>query len=368
MRLKTRIAIVALTVFLTAGLTGCVPRSKTLADREPGYREWNGVHFLSPGKKGLPLLKRVIDESLPPLGINVVILEVNYGFEYQSHPELRQSDGLSKEDIRELRALCSRHGIRLIPQFNCLGHQSWAENTFPLLTKYPQFDETPQIPLNNPGIYCRSWCPLHPEVNRVVFELMDELIDAFQPDAFHGGMDEVFLIASDQCPRCKGKDPAELYAKAINDYHRYLPGKKKLTMLMWGDRLLNAKKVGMSEWEASANGTDPAIDMIPQDIIICDWHYGLADRYRSIGVLIDKGFRVWPSSWKDLEPSLALVRDARRYQSPLMIGHLNTTWLSGPELYRAILQEGDPAEWGEMARQVAESLRACMKEINAPEK
>lgn len=368
MNLITRIAVVVVAACLGFGPTGCAPRSKTRAAPEPGFREWNGVHFLSPGRQGLPLLKRVIEESLAPMGVNVVILEVNYGFEYESHPELRQSGGLSREDVRQLRALCARHGIRLIPQFNCLGHQSWAENTFPLLIEYPQFDETPQIPLNNPDIYCRSWCPLHPEVNEVIFDLMDELIDAFQPDAFHVGMDEVFLIASGQCPRCKGKDPAELFAKAINDYHRHLTGKRKLTMLMWGDRLLNARETGFSAWEASASGTDAAIDKIPKDIIVCDWHYGLRDRYPSIGVFIEKGFRVWPSSWKDLEPSLALVRDAKRHRTPLMIGHLNTTWMSSPELYRAILREGAPAEWGEMATQVAESLRACMKEINAPEK
>src|SRR5260370_1264356 len=83
-------------------------------------------------------------------------------------------------------------------------------------------------------IYCRSWCPLHPKVNEIVFPLLDEIIDAFQADAFHVGMDEVFLIGSDDCPRCKGKDPAELFAKAVNDLHDHLVRGKKLTMLMWG--------------------------------------------------------------------------------------------------------------------------------------
>ncbi|MCX7894917.1 MAG: hypothetical protein N2447_03040, partial [Thermoanaerobaculum sp.] len=61
---------------------------------------------------------------------------------------------------------------------------SWAKTTFPLLVKYPEFDETPQIPLDNPDIYCRSWCPLHPKVNDVVFALMDT--KAYQPELIPG--------------------------------------------------------------------------------------------------------------------------------------------------------------------------------------
>jgi len=73
---------------------------------------------------------------------------------------------------------CRRHGIRLIPQFMCLGHQSWAKTTFPLLLQYPELDETPQIPLDNPDIYCRSWCPLHPKVNAIVTFLPEQALKA----------------------------------------------------------------------------------------------------------------------------------------------------------------------------------------------
>ena len=86
-----------------------------------------------------------------------------------------------------------------------------------MLKKYPQFDETPSIPQDDKKIYCREWCPSHPDVNKIVFELIDELIDAFEADAFHVGMDEVFLIGDKDCPRCKGKDVGELFAKVVND-------------------------------------------------------------------------------------------------------------------------------------------------------
>lgn len=320
--------------------------------------EWRGVHMMAPSSADIPLLNRAIEKTLAPLGVNVLILEVNYGYEYRSHPELRANGVLSKADIREVLSTCRQNGIRLIPQFNCLGHQSWAKTTFPLLRKYPEFDETPQIPLDNPNIYCRSWCPLHPKVNSVVFALMDELIDAFEADAFHVGMDEVFLIASDQCPRCRGKDPADLFAKATNDYHQHLVRKHKLTMLMWGDRLIDDAVMGYGEWEASRNGTAPAVDKIPKDIIICDWHYEPRQEYPSVPFFQQKGFRVLPSSWRNVQAALALRNYARKTATDKMIGHLATTWSGGSQIARALLD--DPkAQAG--AKQAVEALKTVLK-------
>ena len=334
------------------------------AEREEAV--WRGVHIRSPGGDGVPLLKRSIVESLVPMGVNVIVLEVNYDFEFDSHPELRARNILSKSDAAELTELCRQRGIRLIPLFNCLGHQSWSKNTFPLLEKYPEFDETPDIPKDNPDIYCRSWCPLHPHVNEVVFALMDDLIDAFDADAFHVGMDEVFLIGSDQCPRCRGKDPADLFAKAVNDYHRHLVEEKNLTMLMWGDRLLDAEAMGYSKWEASSNGTAPAIDHIPEDIIMCDWHYELRDGYPSIPYFQEKGFRVWPSSWWKTDAALAMLEYARSQDDGKVIGHLCTTWVNGYDLCCALLGENAPRKPSERALQVVHTLRECMQRLTQP--
>ena len=206
------------------------------------------------------------------MGFNVLILEVDYGFEFKSRPEL-QCHGITKEQARKLSEVCRQNGIRLIPLFNCLGHQSWAKNTAALLKKHPEFDETPHIPADNKGIYCREWCPSHPDVNPVVFALLDELLDAFEADALHVGMDEVFLIGNEKCPRCKGKDVGELFAGVVNALHQHLVKEKGVEMLMWGDRLLDAGKFSYGTWEASKTGSHRAIERIPKDIIICDWHY-----------------------------------------------------------------------------------------------
>jgi hypothetical protein len=191
---------------------------------------------------------------------------------------------------------------------------------------------------------------------------MDELIDAFQADAFHVGLDEVFLIGSEQCPRCRGKDPAELFAKAVNDYHRHLVDEKKLTLLMWGDRLLDDKAMGYGEWEASRNGTAPAIDRIPRDIIQCDWHYEPRKDYPSVRFFQEKGFRVWPSSWRNVQAAEALLECAHKDATDRMIGHLCTTWVGAEDLSRALLGEKEPKP-SENAVQAAAALRACMGKL-----
>jgi hypothetical protein len=155
---------------------------------------------------------------------------------------------------------------------------------------------------------------------------MDELIEVFEADALHVGLDEVFIIGDDDCPRCKGRGKAELFAGAVNDYHKHLVGEHKIEMLMWGDRLIDASKFSFGKWEASANDTAKAVDMIGKDIIICDWHYELRDAYESVPMFLEKGFRVWPASWKKPDAARAFVDYSKRYDNDRMLGHLNTTW------------------------------------------
>src|SRR5205814_3734681 len=215
---------------------------------------WLGLHVLVDGKTEMEKIRQSIP-GLAKIGVNVLILEVDYNFDFASHPELKNDDPVTKEQAKSIGDLCRANGIRPIPEINCLGHQSWAEKTLTLLAKHPDLDETVGKYPNNKGIYCRSWCPLNPDVNQTVFPLIDELIDAFGADAFHVGMDEVFIMASEDCPRCKGKNPAELFAKQANDFHTHLVEARKVKMFMWADRLLDAKAMGYGKWEASTNNT-----------------------------------------------------------------------------------------------------------------
>ncbi|MBN2473314.1 MAG: family 20 glycosylhydrolase [Pirellulales bacterium] len=357
-----------------------VPRTAGGAEPAPAPRDWlaqwqaknpswRALHLIGPRPERLEVTKRLIAEVLAPMGLNALILEVNYGFRYGSHPELA-CRGLRREQARELTAFCRRHGIRLIPLFNCLGHQSWSKNTSALLKTYPQFDETPHVPPDNQGIYCREWCPSNEEVDKVVFDLLDELIDAFDADAMHVGMDEVFLIGDEHCPRCKGKDVARLFAGVVNRLHEHLVRRKGVEMLMWGDRLLDAGEFSYGNWEASRTGSHGAVDLIPKDVILCDWHYNLREDYPSVQFFQQKGFRVLPSTWKNPAAAVALIKAARRDATEKMLGILFTGWSAGgngEHLLAALAGPEDatgdtpPANRSEAGRQIADTIKAGME-------
>src|SRR5690349_21514690 len=213
-----------------------------------------GLHLMAPAAEDIPLAVRFIKEALPKEGVNVLVLEFDYRFQFTRHPEVADPDGLSAENVKTLAAACKDSGVKLIPQINLLGHQSWAKSTGALLRAHPDFDETPGKYPQNEGIYCRSYCPLHPQVHGVVFDLIDELADAAGADAFHVGMDEVFLLGEDDCPRCKGKDKAELFAGEVRAVHDHL-ARSGRAMWMWGDRFLDGVTTGIGKWEASVIGT-----------------------------------------------------------------------------------------------------------------
>jgi len=286
--------------------------------------ERRGIHVMMRGQPNLAAVQSLVGEIAPSLGLNHVILEINGHFDYKSHPEAAEPDSLTVADARGLAAAARAKGITLTPMYNCLGHQSWKEKAAALLRSHPEFNEAPEMDATAKDFYCMSWCPNHPDVNPLVFDLFDELIDAFKADAFHVGMDEVFILG--ECPRCKGTPNAKLFAKAVNDYHAHLVGQRGVEMQMWGDRLLDAETMGYGSWESSANETHQAIDMVSKDIVMCDWHYEIMDEFPSVKFFQDKGFRVWPGGWNKEQSIRRFVEVARRDATPLMLGYLCTTW------------------------------------------
>jgi hypothetical protein len=321
-----RSALLSLIVALLIGASAAVAGGedpKSAKKTEP----WRGLHLLNYNTdKDLETLGSQVPR-LRELGLNAIVLEVDYHFRFRSHPDLRQGrEQITPEGASRFAAVCRKNGIRLIPEFQCLGHQSWKGDTFPLLTVYPDLDLTPGAFPQNKGIYCREWDPLNPKVNEIVFPLLDEILEGFQADALHVGMDEVFLLGSEHSPSTKGQDPARVFARAVKDLHGHLVEERHVEMLMWADRLFDAKKYHWGEWEASRIGTAPAVDLIPKDIILCPWHYERHEAYPSIPLFLEKGFRVWPASWRKLDASKALIEFSLKEQSPRMLGHLFTTW------------------------------------------
>jgi hypothetical protein len=346
-RLPTRTALfLAFAALAAPAAVGQSPLDRVLPVR--------GLCIAAPRRPGLDAFVEFIETELAPRSVNVLVLRVDYHFQYQSHPELANGGGLNAAEADRLAEVCRKHGIELIPHINLLGHQSWGNRLNRLLAEYPQFDETPWVEMpddhewpNPDGLYCKSYCPRHPEVHGVVFALVDELCDAFGATSFHAGLDEVFYIGEDRCPRCGGRDKAQLFADEVTLIRNHLHERGR-RMWMWGDRLLDGETTGLGEWEASTNGTHGAIDLIPKDVLLCDWHYDRPDPTAAFFAL--KGFDVVSCPWKNSDSALMQLADVVRHRahsshpaSSHFRGMMQTVW-SGADGFLEEMQQSDDDE------------------------
>jgi hypothetical protein len=216
---------------------------------------------------------------------------------------------------------------------------------------------------NADGLYCKSYCPLHPEVHKIVFDLIDEICDVFEAEAFHAGMDEVFYIGESQCPRCSGRDKAELFAGEVRTLHDHLAVKDR-KLWIWGDRLLDGKTTGLGEWEASFNNTHRAVDMIPRDVVICDWHYERPDQ--SAVFFAMKGLNVVTCPWRNLGNAVLQVQDMLRFRkssTPEMKdrfqGIVQTVWSGAGQFLNEFYNKGTTPS----KNSVSECFKALFGEI-----
>ncbi|RFS24784.1 glycoside hydrolase [Chitinophaga silvatica] len=320
--------------------------------QQPTEFKWNvlpvkGLLLSVPPPEDVPMLCKFIKDALKAEGVNTLVLRIGYAYRFKSHPELGEGNIISEKDLKQIALACKDAGIRFIPMMNLLAHQSEQSEMLPLLKHYPQFDESPDygppVPWKDGGMfvfYSKCLCPQHPDLFSVIFPLMDELIEVSGADAFHVELDEAWIIGYDKCPRCGGRDKAELFAGYVNALHQHLK-EKKCQMWMWSDRLIDGKVTNLLAWQASMNNTARAIDMIPKDIMICDWKY--EDAPPTPGYFAVKGFNVLPSACGNTDVALAQLQQVyaarknglraefSRTLAERMPGVFETMWVSTRE-------------------------------------
>ena len=120
-----------------------------------------GFHTILKNHEDVPAMLRVIEEGLAPRGFNTLILEARYQF--TCFPEYSMGT-VNYQDVRQISDACQRHGVRLVPLFPCLSHQSAEKRTspYPLLRLHPEFMETPHMldaDLTWPDFCLHSWPP-----------------------------------------------------------------------------------------------------------------------------------------------------------------------------------------------------------------
>lgn len=313
-------------------------------------------------------------ESYLAQKVDLLVLQMRYRYRFTSHPECMGCEPLSQEDVKKIVRVCKNNGIRLIPKMNLIGHQSGVHRipsdgilhgcsgcglTDPdgLLLAYPQFDETPD---DEKVFYSRTLCLSHPDTKPILYDLIDEYLDVFEADGIHIGCDEAFAIGL--CPRCKGKDPAVLFADWVNAIGDHTRG-RNAELFIWSDRLIDGKATKYGDFEASQNGTHPAIDLVNKKTVICDWKYesrnGFDPAYPSVDLFADKGFEMFISPWNNAENAKRFIEYAAAHDRGHIRGVLATTWCNSGELARYMMK-GEKYYW-QYIPCIAETLRLVLE-------
>ncbi len=294
----------------------------------------------------------VLEKLLAANGYNTVVMEFNKGLKFKSHPELAEDWSLTHEDAKWLVAKGRELGLEMIPQQNLYGHQ-YETN----LTKvYPELREVPGEQ--------QAYCPTHPRVRAIVADQVGELMDIFEPRYFHQGHDEVQFHGRKQpfvgvCERCRKFGlPHEVFAHDVNEIDAVVKKKTPAAKsIIWGDMI-----TPMAYSSLNNNGKEGdiyrAIDLLPKDLMITDWHYYDTEDFRSVEYFVGRGMEVWGASWFHARSMGAFTRHCRDHGAA---GMLWTTWcrpdptslpLEAAFMQAILMADPDRAVDGELAEEV----------------
>ena len=191
-----------------------------------------------------------------------------------THPELAGGTWLTKSEVRDIVAACAARHIEIVPEVQSLSHAYY------LCTAHPDTAERADDPWPD------TYCPSNPRSYELLFDVMDEVIEVFNPRTIHIGHDEAYTFRV--CPRCRRRTARDILAEDIRKNHEFLKSRGVRTM-MWGDKLMNittpdGRRYGGVERRRTDSGTGrkwiqpatwKAVDRVPKDLLILDWYYSL---------------------------------------------------------------------------------------------
>jgi len=271
--------------------------------RDWPYKPFRGVRLYLPGRDNIPFFKRFVRDFMALYKFNKLIVEVNACMRLERHPELNAGwvdfghdvnyarrnyptgvphemdqnsshqdagDGgfLEQEEVRELVAWARKYRLEVIPEVPSFSH------SFYLLARHPELSQVPG------ERWPDTYCPSNPETYKLLFDVLDEYIDVIKPRMLHIGHDEAFAPL-DVCPRCKGKDMRELYARDVTRIHDYL-AERGIRTTMWGDMMVenvrgkgpqNQKAPDGYSYQISGALTPELAKRLPHDILLLNWFW-----------------------------------------------------------------------------------------------
>ena len=239
---------------------------------------------------------------------NRLILEVGGAMEYKRHPEINETwvalcedinaysgrgneiqgsfgwsknsfhcqnaggGWLTQDEVRELVAYCRTRGIEVIPECPTFSHCDY------LVKAHPEIAERSNDP------YPDSYCPNHPDTYRYVFDILEEVIEVFQPRSINIGHDEAYSVSV--CPKCKGTPAPVAYANDIWKIRNFL-AERHIHVYMWGEKLLKSytpdgHPVGGTGTKGWSPRLYPCRDLVPRDITFLHWYWPFNPQYDDV--------------------------------------------------------------------------------------
>ena len=276
---------------------------------------------------------------------NYVILEPWGMYKSEKHPWWSWPKAkMTKAEVRRLVAIGKDLGITLIPQIAAYGHAGAARSC---TVKHCVLDLQPEYePLYEPGGW--NWCLTNPETQRVLRELIVEMLDDFgNPPYIHLGCDEA---QPPSCPDCRKRPYGELVCEHIAGLATFAKERGARAMI-WHDMLLDR---GDERWKGfvrcGSKITATLADTLPKDVIICDWQYSYGNmkevrkEWPTIRYFKEKGFPVAGCPWLNfnaMKPMADFVAEIGAF------GYIQTTWhhLRGYDWVK-MYRYGSSAAWG----------------------
>lgn len=218
-------------------------------------------------------------DLLSKLRYNVLQLYIEHTFDFSGHPEISEgSDPLTKEDIRTLQAHCTRRGIELQANLQCLGHCRR------ILTRREH------MALAESDMYW-SLCTTSDNSLRLIDEMFSEYLPLFDSPWVNICFDEPYDIG-------KGKS-AHLHRSSESLYIDFLLKVSELAkrygkkVMVFGDVFIH----------------NPAyLDRMPKNIIYLDWCYDPKPVYGTPALFRESGATFWvcpgTGNWNTLFPRL----------------------------------------------------------------
>ncbi|CAM4442262.1 hexosaminidase [Paenibacillus endophyticus] len=275
-----------------------------------------GLKLYMPTREGMDYFKQFID-LLCRFQYNTVVLEVGGAMAYEKHPEINEGwvryceemseysgktieiqdktypwyknsihvengggSYLTQDEVRELIHYCKERFFEVIPEVPSLSHCDY------LLINHPELAERKNDP------YPDTYCPSDERSYELLFDVLDEVLQVFEPRTVHVGHDEYYSIGL--CERCKGKPAESLYADDLRRIHSYLAERGVQTMI-WCEKLIDAEDKFGEKWGGAERAmkshvtgelfgetipaTFQAINLLPTDIQMLNWYWGMGKQY-----------------------------------------------------------------------------------------